>query len=377
MLPHVAGSVPSQERMTGAVPTPRHRLLGAEPFRIRGSTPAQFSVIPSQLSMWGNSQYGDCVSAEEAYYKAVASVFAGLPEVFISESVVIAWARQHGVLNGADLLQVIKMQAQSGFSQGGNTYGDVGNPVGVDYTNQDVLFNAISQGGAVKIGVAANQLQGSVGSKNGSFLTGFRRDNNEDHCVALSGFGTFDYLAKSLGVSVPSNLNPSTVGCHLYTWDTINIIDFPSMMNITGEAWLRAGMTVNGKPVGPIPPVPVPVPVPTPTPDPTPLPVGVTEADVLAGFASALSTWEDGLRPIQRALLSSALPGLQATIQSNMDSIFGVSKIEGPAWDWIKGLANTFGDDVYKHKAELLTIALSGANPADMALQILTVLLKG
>ena len=267
MVSHIAGPIPMHPRPTGLWPTERHQLLRAQPHRIRGTTPAQFSVVPSQLNMWGNSQFGNCVSASQAYWIAVFSIFCGLPEVFIDPNVLIAWCRAHGVLNGADLLQVCQMMEKSGLTQNGNTYTETApDPTGVDYTQEDVLFNAIATGGSVKIGVAANQLQGSVGSSNGSFLTGFKKDTSEDHCVELSGFGTFAYLAQALGVQVPSNLNPSTIGCHLYTWDTINIIDLPSMVNITGEAWLRPGISINGKPSTPAPAPPAPTPAPLPTP---------------------------------------------------------------------------------------------------------------
>ena len=47
---------------------------------MRRKAPAQFAYVPKQLSMWGNDQYGDCVSAEEAFAKACYS-----PEIFIDD----------------------------------------------------------------------------------------------------------------------------------------------------------------------------------------------------------------------------------------------------------------------------------------------------
>ena len=52
--------------------------------------------------MWGNDVHGDCVTAEEAFAKACNS-----PEIFISEADVIAWATRHGVLEGANLTEVM------------------------------------------------------------------------------------------------------------------------------------------------------------------------------------------------------------------------------------------------------------------------------
>lgn len=347
MVSHVAGTVPFHARLTGATPTPRHALAMAEPHRARIATPAQFGIVPSQLSYWLNNQFGDCVTASEAYHKAVASLFAGLPEVFIQDSVVKAWAQKNGVLNGADLLSVIQQQQKAGFSQGGNVYGD-GAPTAVDYTSEDNLFNAIATGGCVKIGVAANQLQSHVGSKNGSFLTGFRKDTNEDHCVELSGFGTFAQLAQYVDVPVPSSLSQVTIGCLLFTWDTVNIIDFPSMVNITSEAWLRAGMTINGTLV-----VPAPVPSPTPVPvPPTPLPSGVTKADVMAAVAGGIGSWSN-----------TALAPLQAAIQANMDTVFAAQAgpvVQGPVFDKLKALAAILGPTVLKYAPEVLAIITKG-----------------
>jgi hypothetical protein len=45
------------------------------------------------MSSWNNYNYGDCVSAEEAFAKATAA-----PQTFIPEATVVAWAHQHGYL---------------------------------------------------------------------------------------------------------------------------------------------------------------------------------------------------------------------------------------------------------------------------------------
>jgi Bacterial tandem repeat domain 1 len=106
--------------------------------------------------------------------------------------------------------------------------------------------SAISTG-PVKIGVAANQLETawrSTGGHTGWFGIGFQPDAAEDHCVSLSGYGSIAWLAQQLGVQVPAGINGTKLGYALFTWDSIGIIDEPSMRAITCEAWLRQPTTV-------------------------------------------------------------------------------------------------------------------------------------
>jgi hypothetical protein len=187
--------------------------------------------------MWGNDVHGDCVTAEEAFAKA-----CNQPEIFISDSVVIDWATKHGVLDGAYLYQVMDWMLNDGFHQDGQIYDD-GNRLSVDWTQSGVLQSAIAKG-PVKIGVAADQLQNVWNGRNGWFATGFRADSNEDHCVALCGYGTITWLAQQLNVPVPAGVDGTKPGYALFTWDTIGIIDEPSMLAITHEAWLRTPTTV-------------------------------------------------------------------------------------------------------------------------------------
>ncbi len=223
----------------GASPSPRHRLAGAQPHVISGPTPPQLLYKPKKLSFWLNNKDGDCVTAEEAFAKA-----CHVPEIFIQDAEVRAWATKNKVLNGTVLVNVLDVMVSAGFQQGGRTYDD-GPHVSVDWTNTALLQNAIAHG-PVKIGVAADQLQAVVQDPptNGWFATGFKEDTNEDHCVSLCGYGTFAWLAGQLGVTVPKGLNPATPGYGLFTWSSIGIIDDPSMVAITQEAWLRNPTTV-------------------------------------------------------------------------------------------------------------------------------------
>jgi hypothetical protein len=234
----------------GAIPTPRNLLAGAMPYMPRGlegaaAASANFIRIPKKISMWGNYSNGDCVTAEEAFAKACST-----PEIFIPDATVIAWATAHDVLNGANLHEVMVWMQTGGFAQAGQTYDD-GSILSVDWKNAAVLNQAISEG-PVKIGVAADQLLatwraagGSAnGGKSGWFATGYHEDTAEDHCVSLCGYGTMTWLAAQLHVQVPAGVNGANSGCALFTWDSIGIIDTPSMLAITEEAWLRNPTTV-------------------------------------------------------------------------------------------------------------------------------------
>ena len=258
-------SVPAKpKRMTGARPSSRAALASATPYRMRGVAPAMFLVVPQTLSMWLNSTVGDCVTAEESFAKACSGIL-------ISDATVKTWATQNDVLNGADLDQVLKLMLSGGFKQDGNTYDD-GPAVTVDWTNAATLQNALTQG-PVKIGVAAAQLQNSVGDTNGWLATGFTSDQQLDHCTSLCGFGTVAWLLQQLGGSPPPAAIANNPAYALFTWDTIGVIDVPSLLAICGEAWLRNPTTVT---VGTNPPAPDKVVVypagPTPPPGPGPIP---------------------------------------------------------------------------------------------------------
>lgn len=243
-------------RLTGARPSPRHVLAGAEPFRPSGNPPPPWWLwLPSKLSYWLNNQVGDCVTAEEAFRCACSGVF-------ISDSVVRTWAGSHNVLNGAMLDEVLDWMAQSGFAQDGNHY-NAGPKQSIDYASAATLQAAIAHG-PVKIGIASGQLGGVVGQSNGWFATGFRHDSGMDHCVSLAGYGTAQQIAGGLNVTLPSKVKPDTPGYALFTWDTIGFIDVPSMLAITGEAWLRTPTTVTQ---GTGTPMPDPVWTPPVTPD--------------------------------------------------------------------------------------------------------------
>lgn len=235
--------------LRGARPSPPHKLLAAQPF-LGIVAPAQFAIVPKQLNMWGNSQYGDCVSAEEAFAKACHT-----PEIFIDEQTVIDWARKNGFLNGADLKEVCDAMEKHGFQVGNQLYND-GSAQGVDYSNESVLQAAIAQGN-VKIAIDASALPSGAGNQQGWYKFGGGSFRNTDHCTSLSGYGTAGYLFGQLGVPVPSGVDPNKPNCYLhFTWSTIGVVDHDWLMGTCTEAWVRSPTTVG------VPPLPDPKPDP-------------------------------------------------------------------------------------------------------------------
>jgi len=229
----------------GAKPTPRNVLAGATPHKIVAKHPKEHITIPKKISFWGNYSDGDCVTAEEAFAKTCHH-----PEIFIQDQEVIAWATQHNVLNGAYLYEVLNWMETGGFTQKDKVYDD-GKHYSVDWKDTAILQNAIYNG-PVKLGVGGDQLDtlwwangGSAsGGKNGWFAVNFTPEATEDHCVSLCGYGSIAWLAGKLNVRVPANVDGSKPGYAMFTWDSIGIINVPSMENITFEAWLRHPTTV-------------------------------------------------------------------------------------------------------------------------------------
>jgi hypothetical protein len=145
--------MPLETPKRGAIQSPRSALAAAPPHAALVGAPPNFITVPAHISMWGNDQFGDCVTAEEAFAKACNS-----PEIFIPEADVISWATKHGVLNGAVISNVLQWMQNDGFLQGSVIYDD-GPYSSVNWTNAATLQSAIATG-PVKIGIAADQLAG-------------------------------------------------------------------------------------------------------------------------------------------------------------------------------------------------------------------------
>jgi hypothetical protein len=242
---------PKKRLPRGAIPSPRHELAAAMPHipDPRVVAPPSFLMWPAQMSSWNNYTYGDCVSAEEAFAKATAA-----PQTFLSDATVVAWASEHGYLNGATLTAVMSSMQSDGFPLNGLKYDD-GPYNSVNWTSPVILQSAIANLGPVKIGVGADQFQsnphGSVTpGESGWAMYGYPANLNEDHCVSLCGYGSLADLVAlfkqhNVTVNVPDGM--PTGPCYaVFSWNSIGIIDQQSMLNMTYEAWVRTPATIIG-----------------------------------------------------------------------------------------------------------------------------------
>lgn len=236
----------------GAKPSPRFKLQAATPFRATAAAPAQFAIVPPKLSMWFNDTYGDCVTAEEAFAKAVWSIQCGLPELFVPDAEVKRWASAHGVLNGADLSEVMDAMQTDPFNVDGKKYTD-GKYFGVDYSNESVLQAAIAQG-PVKVAVSGDAFPDGAGNENGWYAQGGRFPNT-DHCVSICGYGPAAFLFKQFGMDVPAGFTAQS-GYLVFSWSTVGVVDFPWIQGTVVEAWVRNPTTPGQSPQPPKPPDP-------------------------------------------------------------------------------------------------------------------------
>ena len=324
------GGTHSRHRPRGLRKTPRHKLAAAIPFRPLKAPSDGFAIVPSQLSMWDNDRDGDCVTAEEAFAKAVWSIMCGQPELFIPDAEVIRWASKYGFLNGAELPDVMDKMAVDGFTVGGVNYKDGPYGQAVDYSNESTLQSAIETG-PVKIGIDADALSPDAGNGSGWFSIGGSPGSwtNEDHCVGLCGHGTASFLFGKLGLPVPSAIDPTKRGYLLFTWSSIGFVDHDWLMSTEAEAWVRNPTTVGQSPV------PGPGPSPTP-PGPTPVPPSPTPGPTLLNSTGTLSIPGQSIRDGFRTL---SIPG-----QSVPVSVMGVLPSSGLTTDGIAALlaANGF-----------------------------------
>ena len=53
-----------------------------------------------------------------------------------------------------------------------------------------------------------------------------------------------NYLAAALGVPVPAGVDGTLPGYSMFTWNTVGVIDVPSLLAITSEAWVRSPTTI-------------------------------------------------------------------------------------------------------------------------------------
>jgi hypothetical protein len=123
----------------------------------------------------------------------------------------------------------------------------------LDWTNTAVLNGAIANVGPVKIGVAsANLASGPQGQvppgSSGWAIYGLPTDQPANHCASLCGYGPPAALVDlferhGVKASLPSGM-PEGLCYAMFGWGSIGIVDRQSLMNITGEAWVRNPTTI-------------------------------------------------------------------------------------------------------------------------------------
>lgn len=239
--PYQPESGPEVFAPSGEFPTPNYELAAAQPYRARGAAPESFLAWPIEIGFWGNDTVSNSRWAEEAFAKACAE-----PKVFIPTEVVLLAAQKCGASNFARFMQT------DGFQMDGTAYLD-GPFFKINWTNTAALNGAIAYVGPVKIGVASANLashpHGQVTpGKSGWAIYDLPAGQPENHCASLCGYGPLAALIGlferyGVNVDVPSGM-PDGLCYAMFTWGSIGIVDQQSLMNITGEAWVRNPTTI-------------------------------------------------------------------------------------------------------------------------------------
>ncbi len=241
----------------GLIPTPPEKVAQVSRFRAsRAAIPKAVAFNP-KLQMWGNDQYGDCVSAQEAFAKACCGVQ-------ISDQALISWADKHDLLNGAMLPDVMELFAQDPIMVDGHRYGD-GPYQSVDYTDESAVCAALAQYKApLNIAIDHSALPSGAGNQMGWYrlnVSGHYR--SYDHCVGISGYGPASFMFPLYGAQVPAGVSPDKIVFGLFTWKTIGLIDISWLQAACSEMYVRnPTTTMDG--------VPGPAPIVVPGPDPIP-----------------------------------------------------------------------------------------------------------
>ena len=175
---------------TGEFPTPNYELASAEPYREGGRVPESFIAWPTAVASWGDAESGNASWAEEAFAKACAE-----PKIFIPPDVVRLTSRECGSSNFANGAQGQVTPGTSGWA-----------------------------------------------------IHGLPTGQPEDHCASLCGYGLLGVLAglfeqHGVKVNLPRGM-PAGLCYAMFSRGSIGIIDQQSLMNITGEAWVRNPTTI-------------------------------------------------------------------------------------------------------------------------------------
>ena len=281
------------------------RVAQTTPYRLirragLGAIPATYFAFCAVLSYWLNQQDGDCVTAEQCYNIDLASTIASGQGYVVSDNDVLSFARQYGLLNGADLAQVDSIMQTNGLPTSDGKLFKVGATAAVDWTNyEEVCAATIEAKGSLQMAIAAGQLESAADdSKVFNYAFNFRADGNADHCTGLgAGYGTAQQCLDALNAfyanllakngkiitcrletgssgekvwraqtltsfspqSLPSGVDPNTPSFVMFSWNRLWIISAQSVTAITDEMYIRQPssiVTTN----------------PTPSPSPSPAP---------------------------------------------------------------------------------------------------------
>jgi hypothetical protein len=226
---------------SGEFPTPNHELAAAQPYKAGDAAPESFLAWPIGTGFTVNDKASNSSWAEEAFAKACAEA-----KVLIPADVVLVTSQECGSSNFAAFMQT------HGFQMDGKAYLD-GPFNSLDWTNSAALNGAIANVGPVKIGIStANLTSGPQGQvtpgTSGWAIYGLPTGQPENHCASLCGYGPLAALVdlfKRHGVNVKLTPGMPTGLCYaMFTWGSIGIVDRQSLMNITGEAWVRNPTTI-------------------------------------------------------------------------------------------------------------------------------------
>jgi len=225
---------------SGEFPSPNHELVAAKPYKA-GAAPESFLAWPIKISFWGNDKMHNSLWAEEAFAKACAQ-----PQVSIPADVVMLTARECASANFAKFMQTHGFQMASKACLDGPFNS-------VDWTNAGALNSAIANVGPVKIGVASVNLTSGPHGKvtpgtSGWAIYGLPTGQPENHCASLCGYGPLAgmvdlFKRNGVKLNLPSGM-PTGLCYAMFSWGSIGIVDQTSLMNITGEAWVRNPTTI-------------------------------------------------------------------------------------------------------------------------------------
>jgi hypothetical protein len=223
----------------GVFPSPNEDLADAQRYRASGSIPEGFIAWPKRIGAWGDETGSNSTWAEEAFAKACVE-----PKTFIPSEVVLSAWRECGSSNFARFMQT------RGFQMDRKVYLD-GPFRLIDWTNAADLKAAIANVGPVKIGVASGGLSshgGVTAGTSGWALYGLPQSQPGDECASLFGYGSLAALValfreRGVDVNLPSGM-PAGLSYAMFARGSIGVIDGQSLMNITGEAWVRNPTTI-------------------------------------------------------------------------------------------------------------------------------------